>query len=153
MLGVAGWWGVFCMSQVSIFLAKNESQPMSTFVNHSQLNMPLMALMRNTNDAPIEYVCRCKDEIAAINLCINLSGLSDEAIYTALSIDKGHFSRLRKGRGNFPSTKRLDLMAICGNRAPTQFEALRLSCDLVDKAKDQQIKELEQQLQLLRKAA
>lgn len=112
-----------------------------------------MALMRAATDAPIAFVERCKNEIDAINLCINLSGLSDEAIYTELCIDKGHFSRLRKGRGNFPSTKRLELMAVCGNRAPAQYEALRLNCDLVDKSKDQQIKELEQQLTQLRMAA
>jgi hypothetical protein len=141
------------MPQVSIFLAKNESQPMSTIHNDSQREMPVLALMRSAVDAPVEFVQRCRNEIDAINLCINLSGLSDEAIYTELSIDKGHFSRLRKGRGNFPSNKRLALMAVCGNRAPVQFEALRLNCDLVDKTKDQQIKELEVQLAQLRRAA
>ena len=74
-------------------------------------------------------------------------------IREALGIDKGHFSRLRKGRGNFPSNKRLDLMALCGNRAPAQFEAYGLNCDLVDKAKDAQIRELEQQLVALKRAA
>lgn len=112
-----------------------------------------MALMRSAKDVPLAYVELCKNEIDAINLCITLSGLSDEAIANELVIDKGHFSRLRKGRGNFPSTKRLELMALCGNRAPAQYEALRLNCDLVDKAKDQQIKDLEQQLQELRMAA
>lgn len=114
--------------------------------------MPMLAVVRNVSDAPAEFVGRCKNEIEAINLCINLSGLSDEAIYTALNIDKGHFSRLRKGRGNFPSQKRLDLMGLCGNRAPVQYEAMRLNCDLIDKTKDEQIKALEAQLQQLRAA-
>lgn len=126
---------------------------MATISNYSQKEMPLLAVMRGVDDAPTEFVARCKNEIDAINLCINLSGLSDETIWDSLSIDKGHFSRLRKGRGNFPSNKRLALMSICGNRAPVQFEAMRLNCELVDKTKDDQIKELEQQLALLRKAA
>lgn len=121
--------------------------------NYSQREMPLMAEMRRPVDVPAELITHCKDELAALNLCMNLSNLSDEAIREALGIDKGHFSRLRKGRGNFPSNKRLDLMALCGNRAPAQFEAYRLNCDLVDKSKDAQIRELEQQLLALKKAA
>jgi len=121
--------------------------------NYSQREMPLMAEMRRPEDVPAELIKHCKDELAALNLCMNLSNLSDEAIREALGIDKGHFSRLRKGRGNFPSNKRLDLMALCGNRAPAQYEAYRLNCDLVDKSKDAQIRELEQQLMALKKAA
>ena len=115
--------------------------------------MALLAEARKAVDAPIEIVKACRDELAALNLCINLSGLSDEAIYTELAIDKGHFSRMRKGRGNFPANKRLKLMSICGNRAPVQFEALHLNCDLVEKSKDAVIRELERQLEQARKAA
>jgi transcriptional regulator with XRE-family HTH domain len=121
--------------------------------NYSQREMPMLAEMRRPEDVPAELIKHCKDELSALNLCMNLSNLSDEAIREALGIDKGHFSRLRKGRGNFPSNKRLDLMALCGNRAPAQFEAYRLNCDLVDKSKDAQIRELEQQLLALKKAA
>ena len=121
--------------------------------NHSQRSIALLAEARRAVDAPIEIVKACKDELAALNLCINLSGLSDEAIYTELCIDKGHFSRMRKGRGNFPANKRLRLMAICGNRAPVQFEALHLNCDLVERSKEQRIRELEAELELARKAA
>lgn len=121
--------------------------------DHSQRTMPLLAEVRKAVDVPIEFVKACKDELAALNLCITLSGLSDEAIYTELAIDKGHFSRMRKGRGNFPANKRLRLMALCGNRAPAQFEALHLNCDLVEKSKDAVIRELERQLEQARMAA
>jgi len=136
----------------SFFLAKNQSQPASTMHNHSQRQMAFLSEARKAKDVPIEFVMACKDELAALNLCINLSNLSDETIRETLGIDKGHFSRMRKGRGNFPANKRLQLMAICGNRAPVQFEALHLNCDLVEKSKDAQIRELEQQLQMLRAA-
>ncbi len=113
----------------------------------------MLAEMRRPVDVPIEFVRACKDELEALNLCMNLSHLSDETIRDALLIDKGHFSRLRKGRGNFPANKRIALMELCGNRAPTQFEALRLNCDLVDKTKDDQIKALLEQVETLRRAA
>lgn len=141
------------MPQLSVFFSQNESQPMSTFVNHSQREMPMLAEMRKPVDVPIEFVRACKDELAALNLCMNLSNLSDETIRDVLVIDKGHFSRLRKGRGNFPANKRIELMRLCGNRAPTQFEALMLNCDLVDKAKDEQIRALMEQVNALRMAA
>jgi len=121
--------------------------------NHSQREMAFLTEARKAVDVPIEFVRACKDELEALNLCINLSNLSDESIREALGIDKGHFSRMRKGRGNFPARKRLHLMAICGNRAPAQFEALHLHCDLVEKSKDALIRELEAKLALARMAA
>jgi hypothetical protein len=121
--------------------------------NYSQREMAFLTEARRAVDVPIEFVKACKDELAALNLCINLSNLSDETIREKLGIDKGHFSRMRKGRGNFPANKRLHLMALCGNRAPVQFEALHLNCDLVEKSKDAVIRELERQLEQARKAA
>jgi hypothetical protein len=99
------------------------------------------------------FIQACRSELEALNLCINLSGLSDETIRDALGIDKGHFSRIRKGRGNFPPNKRVALMELCGNRAPVQYEAMRLNCEVVDLSKDAQIRALEQQLATLRRAA
>jgi len=121
--------------------------------NYSQREMAFLTEARRATDVPIEFVRACKDELAALNLCINLSNLSDETIREKLGIDKGHFSRMRKGRGNFPANKRLHLMAICGNRAPVQFEALHLNCDLVERSKEQRIRELEAELEMARKAA
>ena len=37
-----------------------------------------MAVMRTPKDVPHEFIKACKDELAALNLCINLSNLSDE---------------------------------------------------------------------------
>lgn len=121
--------------------------------NYPQREMPLLAEMRKPTDVPLEFIRACKDELAALNLCMNLSNLSDETIRDTLNIDKGHFSRLRKGRGNFPANKRVALMELCGNRAPVQYEASRLNCELVDLSKDAQIRALEQQLNQLRLAA
>lgn len=121
--------------------------------NESQREIPCMAVMRTPKDVPIEFVKACRDELAALNLCMNLSNLSDETIRETLNIDKGHFSRLRKGRGNFPANKRIAVMELCGNRAPIQYEAWRLNCELVDMSKEAVIRNLELQLQQLRMAA
>lgn len=121
--------------------------------NLQQREIPCLSEARKCTDVPIELVKACKDELAALNLCMNLSNLSDEAIRDELGIDKGHFSRMRKGRGNFPANKRLKLMALCGNRAPVQFEALHLNCDLVERSKEALIRELELQLFEARRAA
>lgn len=64
----------------------------------------------------------CKDELDAVNLCIDLSRLSDEVLSSKLGIDKGHWSRMRKGRAHFPTRKRLDLMRLAGNWVPLQYE-------------------------------
>jgi hypothetical protein len=36
--------------------------------------------------------------LAAINYCIEVSGLDDKEIALALKIDAGHFSNIRKGK-------------------------------------------------------
>lgn len=121
-------------------------------MSNLQQEMPFLALLKGPEDVPLEFVKACKSELEALNLCMNLSGFSDETIRDKLVIDKGHFSRIRKGRGNFPPNKRIALMRLCGNRAPVQYEALQLGCELVERSKDQRIRELESQLQQLKAA-
>jgi hypothetical protein len=121
--------------------------------NYSQRELPMLAEVRRVADVPAEFVRACNSELEALNLCMNLSHLSDETIRDALGIDKGHFSRIRKGRGNFPPNKRVALMELCGNRAPVQYEAWRLGCEVVELSKDVRIRELENQIATLRSAA
>ena len=121
--------------------------------NDSQRLIPCMSPLRPVAEVEPAFIQSCRSELDALNLCMNLSGLSDETIRDALGIDKGHFSRIRKGRGNFPPNKRVSLMTLCGNRAPVQYEAMRLNCEVVDLSKDAQIRALEQQIASLRRAA
>jgi hypothetical protein len=121
--------------------------------NYSQRELPMLAEVRRVADVPAEFVRACNSELEALNLCMNLSHLSDETIRDALGIDKGHFSRIRKGRGNFPPNKRVALMELCGNRAPVQYEAWRLGCEVVELSKDVRIRELENQIATIRSAA
>jgi len=120
--------------------------------NLQQREMPFLAEVKGPAEIPVEFIKACNSELEALNLCMNLSNLSDEAIRDSLGIDKGHFSRIRKGRGNFPPNKRVALMELCGNLAPVQYEAWRVGRDLVERSKDQQIRELRQKLALLEAA-
>lgn len=120
--------------------------------NHQQREMPFLAEVKGPQEVPFEFIKACKSELEALNLCMNLSRMSDEAIRDHLGIDKGHFSRIRKGRGNFPPNKRVELMEFCGNLAPVQYEAWKVGRDLVERSKDQQIRELRARLQELEAA-
>jgi hypothetical protein len=121
--------------------------------NHSQREMPFLAEVKGPQEVPIEFIKACKSELEALNLCMNLSNLSDDTIREKLGgIDKGHFSRIRKGRGNFPPNKRVALMNVCGNLAPIQYEAWRMGREVVERSKDVQIRELRERLMALEAA-
>lgn len=123
----------------------NQGQPQAT-TGKKQREMPFFAECKRPVRVPVDYVKGCRDELDALNLCINLSGFPDEAIRDHLGIDKGHFSRIRKGRGNFPPRKRLALMTFCGNLAPIQFEAWSMGHALQEIDKDTRIALLEAQI-------
>lgn len=78
-------------------------------------------------------VQRCKDPLEAIILCVQLSEFSQEVVAEKLGIDKGNFSRMMHGRANFPDRKRIQLMQVCRNYAPLQFDAWSCDFQLVDK--------------------
>lgn len=86
--------------------------------NLPQREMPFLSVVQPPKEVPLEFIKACGSELEALNLCMNLSGYSDETIRDHLGIDKGHFSRIRKGRGNFPPNKRVAVMNFCGNLAP-----------------------------------
>lgn len=117
-----------------------------------QREMPFFGEVRALQHAPLELVKRCRHGLDAIRLCIQLSGHTHDFIREQLNIDKGHFSRIMQGKAWFPDTKRIELMTICGNRAPAQFDALMTGCELVELSKDAKIRELEEQLKALRAA-
>lgn len=97
-------------------------------------------------NAPDELVKKCRHGLDAIRLCVQLSGHTHEHLAKELVIDKGHFSRIMQGKASFPDTKRIQLMSLCGNRAPAQFDALMTGCELVEMSKEARIRELEAKL-------
>ncbi|MBB5509590.1 hypothetical protein [Paraburkholderia atlantica] len=116
-----------------------------------QREMAVHGVPRKLQDAPIELLKMCEDELDAIRLCIQLSRFTHEFIGKELAIDKGHFSRIMSGSAGFPTSKRLALMRLCGNRAPIQYEAMHAGCELIE-SKEARIQELEALLQEAKQA-
>lgn len=108
---------------------------------------------RKPQMVPHELIAVRRHRLEAIQLCVQLSGLSNERISSELGIDKGHFTRMMQGRAHFPDAKSTDLMQLCGNYAPLQFEAWACGFELQERAKDTRIAELEQELAKLRSTA
>lgn len=82
---------------------------------------------------PPEYIQKCTRLMQAINLCINLSGIDDKEIALALGIDAGHWSNIRKCKPgvHFPTDSLDDLMTLCGNEAPLDWQAWKRGKGLV----------------------
>lgn len=98
---------------------------------------------REVKDVPVELLKMCEDELDAVRLCIQLSGYTHEYISKHLSIDKGHFSRIVGGSVGFPTHKRLNLMRMCGNRAPVQYEVMHIGAGQTNQVKPDQSAEIE----------
>lgn len=94
-----------------------------------QREMGIFGELRPIKDAPVELVKMCDDELEAIHLCIQLGPHTHDYIGKKLGIDRGHFSRMLSGTAGFPTKKRLDLMRLCGNRAPVQYEVMNIGMD------------------------
>lgn len=111
-----------------------------------QREMPWLAATKKPEKAPAELVERCANRLEAIQLCVQLSKLSNERICLALGIDKGHWTRMMQGRAWFPDPLSVDLMRLCGNLAPLQYEAWALGYELYEDAKAKRKQELQEEL-------
>ena len=122
-------------------------------LNEQQELKPLLAPVR-VKPVLVDWglVAKCKDGQEAILLCVHLSRLANEEIARQLSIDKGHWTRIMQGRGNLPERKRTQLMSICGNLAPTQYDALKFGLKLVEDDLDQKESKLLEELAMVQAA-
>lgn len=79
-----------------------------------------LPLSRHANKVAVtqDMVESQKSLLAAINLCVSLSGLEDKEIAAALEIQPAQWSRIQHGEAHFPPNKLNDLMDLCGNEAP-----------------------------------
>lgn len=93
--------------------------------NLSRIDQGVLPLARTPAKVvvPIEIIARQPNLMGAINLCINTSGLDDKEICATLEIDAGHWARVRKGDAHFPPNKIDDLMNLCNNEIPLQWQA------------------------------
>lgn len=123
-----------------------DTQRPATTGNLVNREMPFFCPMKAPAMVDLPLVESCKDELMALNRCIDLSGLSNETICDALGLNPGHFSRVRRGRAHFPARKRIALMTLCGNLLPLQYEALKLSCAVQRVSQEEVIRRLEREL-------
>lgn len=118
-----------------------------------QHELPMLGnVKRDIKPVDEVFLRHIKTRHEAINLCINLSGLKDYVIAEQLGIDKGNFSKMRKGSANFPPDAEHDLYELCGNRAPFDWDCYIFRLKAVPMDKDEQIRALEEQLEALRVA-
>ncbi len=117
-----------------------------TELHSGQREIPILGIARVPQEVDWALVSKCNDEQDAILLCVHLSRLANEEIARQLGIDKSHWTRIMQGRGNLPARKRTQLMSICGNIAPIQFEAMRFGKQLKDNDLSQREKELRNEL-------
>ena len=68
------------------------------------------------------YIERCRSMRQAIKLCVDLSGVNDNALCIDLGIDPGQWSRIKSGQAHFPD-KFNEIQDVCGNYAPLQWYA------------------------------
>lgn len=115
----------------------------STELNPTQGELrPLLGNVNRNLEVDWALIAKCNDEQDALLLCVHLSRLSNEEIARQLGIDKGHWTRIMQGRGNLPARKRTQLMSICGNIAPIQYEAMRFGRQLKQADIEREEKEL-----------
>jgi hypothetical protein len=123
----------------------NPSQESST-----QREMPWLSASQAPAMVPMELIVRCRNRMDAIRLCVQLSNLALDTIWRQLGIDPGHGTRIMQGRANFPDAKSIELMYLCGNFAPMQFEAWKTGFELHKSDRERRIAELEKELTALR---
>ena len=90
-------------------------------VEGRQIEIPL----GKPKQEPIELsvITRQPDQMAAVRLCIQVSGLDEKNVCMTLGIDAGHWTRIMKGDAHFPLNKLNALMDLCANDIPLIWQA------------------------------
>jgi transcriptional regulator with XRE-family HTH domain len=118
-----------------------------------QREIPILAEMQRPTRADEHLVSRAGDLLGAVQMCVQLSGLSNEAICERMGIDPGHWTRMMQGRASLQLRKLPALMRICGNLAPLQWLASEMGFDLYEDAKAKRKAELLAELASMEKVA
>jgi hypothetical protein len=111
-----------------------------------QTEMPFIGSTKTPQLVADSLIMKCRHRLDAIRLCIQLSDHTHEWLAESMGIDKGHFSRIMQGKAWFPDTKSIQLMSLCGNYAPLQYEAYEMGFKLFKDAVAQRKEELLREL-------
>lgn len=90
----------------------------------SQLELLEKSRRSEPGDVSDDVIIRLPNMLAAIKLCVQVSGFEDKQVCDALSLDAAQWSRIKAGTANFPTNKLGDLMDYCGNEIPLRWSAL-----------------------------
>ncbi len=92
-----------------------------------------LALVRRAepNEVPMEMIRRQKTAAAAFALACQSSGLEDKEIYSALGVDPGYFSRIKKGEATLQADLVPTFCDLVGNRIYPEWQAYQIGCTLV----------------------
>ena len=118
-----------------------------------QREMPFLSSTDAPKAAPVELVAAFRHRLDAIRLCVQLSRLPLSRVCDEMGIDPGHMTRIMQGRAHFPDAKSCDLMRLCGNIAPMQYEAHAMGYELAHDEKADRIRQLKAELAALEAAA
>lgn len=89
--------------------------------------------LQQVHDVDMALIKSCKSARQALSLCVQLSQLADETVADKLGISKGYLSKILNGRAQLDGDRRIELMRICGNRAPLQYEAWAMGINTMDR--------------------
>jgi hypothetical protein len=103
----------------------------------------MVAEARRPVMAPEALVRACSNRLDAIILCIQLSRLPQRVVARRLGLDAGHLTRILQGLAYFPDQKSVELMSVCGNYAPMQYEAMATGFELFQDLKAKRKAELQ----------
>ena len=84
----------------------------------SQLGLIGLPQKGESQEVPLAVILKQPNLLAAVNLCINVSGKDDKAFCHATGIDPGNFSAMRKGIKHFPANSFDRIMEEAGNKIP-----------------------------------
>jgi hypothetical protein len=131
-------------------LQQTDRQRTAMPVPHMQREIPIVGEVRRPSMAPWELVKACRNRLDAIILCIQLSRLSQGEVAKRLGLDKGHLTRILQGLAYFPDQKSVELMQVCRNYAPMQFEVMATGHEIYENPLAKEEAELEARLAAIR---
>ena len=118
-----------------------------------QREISILSAVERPKPADAYLVNAATDLCHAVRLAIQIARLSDTTVCETLGIDKGHFSRMMKGKANLPLNKLPDLMVQCGTLLPVQVMAKQMGLQVYEDPTAKRRAELEAELARLREVA
>lgn len=100
-------------------------------IEHRQEVLDLHVVRRAHEAIGDDVIRRQPDLRAAIRLCVDVSGLLEKQVCLELTIDNGHWARIKKGEAHFPPEKLNLLMDVCGNEIPLRWQNMKRGYGMV----------------------